>query len=354
PLSAAARCSPAAAPSTAQAGPAHGVVGGAGEGVAAMERCEPSCCGHCLARAAFAATFLVASVPTWAYVAISDVCDALVSACTTRSEVSVGQEALAARRAHGAFVGRAISKSWQLALRVCCWLRVDASGLRPLEDAGGGERRLFICANHASYMDTVLICAYMPRHLVGEAKTLMARKHLGMPVLGRIANHVGHMPVPFTSSSRGNYAVDKAKMAELMANVDRCIEGGGHLAIFPEGDLNPEPDVLLPFRAGGMDICIRHDMEVWAWVMTGQADCWPVDAAIGGRPSSIQLRAERLHHSAREAAARLAGPGADAREQAIALAADLRARMQGMLDEMLGNRAPPVLGPSSSCPKTKL
>eukprot|EP00747_Dinoflagellata_sp_TGD_P222972 gnl/TRDRNA2_/TRDRNA2_94638_c1_seq2.p1 gnl/TRDRNA2_/TRDRNA2_94638_c1~~gnl/TRDRNA2_/TRDRNA2_94638_c1_seq2.p1 ORF type:complete len:160 (-),score=22.45 gnl/TRDRNA2_/TRDRNA2_94638_c1_seq2:7-435(-) len=134
----------------------------------------------------------------------------------------------------------------------------------------------------------------------------MSRAHLKLPILGRLALAVGHLPIPFNSRKAGDFSVDKEKMKKTMDDVDTHIGAGGHLLIWPEGDLNKEWRTLKQFRAGGMEIAIRHDMEVWGWLMVGPADCWPAVVCLGGWPSKVTLKAVCIHKSAKQAAEKLA------------------------------------------------
>mmetsp|Transcript_19994 Transcript_19994/g.63273 ORF Transcript_19994/g.63273 Transcript_19994/m.63273 type:complete len:323 (-) Transcript_19994:21-989(-) len=277
----------------------------------------------CPARAAFLWVFLLVTLPVWLYTAVTDVCCSCC--CSTEG-----------RRRHGRFVGRLTSVLWRLAFRVCFWIRINVSGLDELGCAGQRGRQVFVAANHVSWLDTPLICAFLPSSLVGDTKTLMARAHLRLPLLGRIARAVGHLPVPFTrSTTQGDFSVDRERMAEALRMVDDHVRSGGHMAVFPEGELNRHWQTLQQFRAGGMEVCIRHDMEVWGWVISGAADCWPQDLAVGGKPATLRGRVALLYPSARAAAEGLAGSGAELHAQAIALAGDMRSRMQGMLSALL-------------------
>jgi len=272
-------------------------------------------------RIAFMLVFLLATLPCWLYAVVVDCC----CCCLVASEE--------ARRRHGRFLGWFVSTSWRLAFRFCCWIRIEAS-TDALKEAGTKGRSAFIAANHVSFMDTPLFCTALPGNIAGDTKTLMARMHLNMPVIGRLARFIGHMPVPFTSERRGNLSVDKERMAETMALVDAHIDRGGHLVLFPEGDLNSQWRRLKQFRAGGLEICVRHDMEVWAVVMAGTANCWPEGAPCGGSPATLAMRAVLLYPSAKSAAEELAGSQATLREQAVALAENMRERMQAVLDEL--------------------
>lgn len=265
--------------------------------------------------------FALSTLPIWLITAISDVCG-----CGTHG---------ASRCARAQFLAKLVSYAWYFAFRVCCWIRIDTSGLAALQDAGRSGRSVFIAMNHVSFLDTPIICAFMPCHLVGDVKTLMSKRFMRMPILSRLAKAIGHMPVPFHSSNRGDHKVDKDEMEGVLKEIDRHVEKGGHLCIFPEGDLNRQWWTLQQFRAGGMEICIRHDMELWGWITAGAATSWPKGVAVGGSPANLRARAVLLHRSAKEAARELAGGADDIRAQALALANDAQKQMQKFLDGMV-------------------
>jgi len=295
----------------------------------ADESVRRSKAGFCvlLARCAFLVIFILSTLPAWLLALVADFC----CCCFFRTDAS--------RRVLGRKIGYLVSVCWRLAFRSCCWIGIDDAGLQPLSEAVVPDgKKLFIAVNHTSWLDTALVCALSPSFLVGDVKTLMARRHLRLPIIGRLAKAIGHMPVPFRGGAeRGNFEVDRELMQSLVARVDKHVSAGGHLAVFPEGDLNRNCDQLLQFRAGGLELCIRHDMEVWGWVITGATDCWPESASLGGGPSKIRCRAELIYPSALQAADNL-GKEANLRAKAVALADDLRGRMQVILDEMLAEQ----------------
>jgi len=246
------------------------------------------------------------------------------------------------KRRIGRFTAWVIGFTWRIALGLCPWIRLDCKGLNTLSAAGRSGRPVFIAMNHTSFFDSVMFCALCPFRLIGDAKTLMSKAVLKMPLLGRMATVVGHLPVPFRRPDKANdFSVDKEVLRDIMGKLDAHIDAGGHVALFPEGSLNRVNNrQLCLFRAGGFETAIRHDMEVWGWVMTGNADCWPANCAIGGAPCKIRGKAVLLHSSAREACKRLLPESTDddIRAQALALAQDVQRTMQGMLDELYEGR----------------
>lgn len=279
----------------------------------------------------FMLIFLVLTLPIWLLALLTDLC-----LCCAGKAVTV-------RRCRGRFFGRMSWICWNIALFLCFWIRLDYKGVAGLPGAGTLGRPLYIGCNHQSFFDSPLCCCLGPWRLVGDVKTLMARGMMKLPILGRMAQAIGHMPVPFTSKTTGDFSVDRSKMAELQEAVDAHITSGGHLMVFPEGDLNRDWKVLKPFRVGGMEMCIRHDMEMWGFVMVAPSRSWHPDSAFGGQPTRITVRAFRAYESAKDAAERLAGPGADLRAQATALAEDYRKAMQRCLEDILASDTSPLI-----------
>lgn len=240
-------------------------------------------------------------------------------------------------RSFSRFIAVWMWQSWRAAIKACCWLKVDWSGAEALEEAGARGRPVFLIANHQSFLDTPLNCVLLPRALVPDIKVLMARRHLRMPVLGRIAKAIGHIPIPYTTRKAGDFALDHKEMASIHTRIDNHVSQGGHLIVFPEGDLNSNWEKLLLFKGGGFEICIRNDMEVWGLLTVGAGECWPASVALGGGPARFHSRAFRIADSAREAAAKLAGE-ADLQGQGRALAAEAQQVMQRHLDAILESR----------------
>jgi len=72
-----------------------------------------------------------------------------------------------------------------------------------------------------------------------------------MPLFGRILAGIGHFGVYFKSMEDGKFSVDKEKMAVVELSVDKHLENGGVLCLFPEGTINTTPeDGLMAFRYG--------------------------------------------------------------------------------------------------------
>jgi len=244
-------------------------------------------------------------------------------------------------RRRGRWMAYVAAGCWKLALSCCFWMRRDCAGLSPLQGAGLDGRGVYLCTNHVSYLDTILVCCSLPWHLVPDLKAVMVRWILKAPVVGRLANAVGHLPLPFKATVPGSddWGMDRsADVAAYLQRIEDHVAAGGHLGVFPEGKLNKEWLTLLQFRAGGFEIAIRHDMEVWALVMAGVADAWPAYQLMGCGPADMSFSAVMIASSARALGVQLAGKEASMKEQGIAIANHSRELMQESLNQLVAAR----------------
>jgi 1-acyl-sn-glycerol-3-phosphate acyltransferase len=84
---------------------------------------------------------------------------------------------------------------------------------------------LIIAPNHKSLLDPPLVGSSMPRLVTTMGKIeLFEKKHLGLPILGKVIQHMGTFPV-----RRGT--ADRRAIRRAL----KVLSSGGALAIFPEG-----------------------------------------------------------------------------------------------------------------------
>jgi len=134
------------------------------------------------------------------------------------------------------------------------WARVfiRASGC-PLRVTGGERLRghegpLILTANHASYIDSVVLMAALPvdfRFLAKQALTTY-------PIIGLVIERAGHV------------TIEKQDFASRLAGADRVVQTireGLSLAIFPEGTFFRAPG-LLPFRLGAFRAAVDAGLPV--------------------------------------------------------------------------------------------
>jgi 1-acyl-sn-glycerol-3-phosphate acyltransferase len=60
----------------------------------------------------------------------------------------------------------------------------------------------------------------------------------------------------------------------LFKHVDRCLEIGGSVAIFPEGSYGPAEGELLPFKKGFAHFAIKSGVPVIPVALSGTKDLW--------------------------------------------------------------------------------
>jgi len=72
--------------------------------------------------------------------------------------------------------------------------------------------------------------------------------------------------VPVDRVQRGN--------TRLYRHVERCLAGGGVVALFPEGDFGPREGELLPFKKGFAHFAIDATVPVVPVGMAGMKEIW--------------------------------------------------------------------------------
>merc|ERR1712187_801475 len=148
---------------------------------------------------------------------------------------------------------------------------------------------------------------------------------------------MGHLAVPFkdTSATSTNFEVDKDKLKEVMEAYEDHLKSGGCCCWFPEGQVNKgDCSKLQTYRAGGVGIAVRSDVEIWCMTFIGNAVCWPNGAPIGGNPAKIGGRCFRLCESSTQY---LSHPdaGDDERAKSLYLANTAQKQMQDIVDEFV-------------------
>lgn len=145
---------------------------------------------------------------------------------------------------------------------------------------------LLILGNHTSFFDTLLFVQTAPSSVLWRVRTYMAAHLYKLPILSTIARSVGHFPVHFQSSEDGSFKVDAERMEKVEEQVDEHLRTGGWLCFYPEGQINKNPDELLPFRFGGMKKALAFDARLVTFVGYGCPSVWP-RGALGGLPGTV-------------------------------------------------------------------
>eukprot|EP00927_Polykrikos_kofoidii_P054217 TRINITY_DN48672_c0_g1_i1.p1 TRINITY_DN48672_c0_g1~~TRINITY_DN48672_c0_g1_i1.p1 ORF type:complete len:311 (+),score=37.75 TRINITY_DN48672_c0_g1_i1:67-999(+) len=228
---------------------------------------------------------------------------------------------------------------WRLTLALACWIRWRTDGVRQFRsELGSSGRPCILLANHVSFLDTILAVSLVPLAHVSRVRMMAADRILSMPILGTIAKAMGHIRTP--PKELLDNAEYLKQVEESLRELDKHIVAGGIAAWYPEGRMNlVDPLKVQAFRAGGLAVAVRHDVEIWCIASVGNSICWPRTSALGGRPCKIRSRTFRLCESShlflRDAPSSPSGIAADAdRAKALYLAQAAQKAVQEAVDEL--------------------
>eukprot|EP00413_Alexandrium_margalefii_P039660 CAMPEP_0204591222 /NCGR_PEP_ID=MMETSP0661-20131031/50238_1 /ASSEMBLY_ACC=CAM_ASM_000606 /TAXON_ID=109239 /ORGANISM="Alexandrium margalefi, Strain AMGDE01CS-322" /LENGTH=284 /DNA_ID=CAMNT_0051601327 /DNA_START=57 /DNA_END=911 /DNA_ORIENTATION=- len=212
---------------------------------------------------------------------------------------------------------------WRLTVLCSFWVRLDIDGLAEFRSGlGASGRPAVIVANHASFMDTILLVTFMPLSKMAHIKMFVSGHLLKMPILGTIVKAMGHKAVPFKASGAdGGMELDKEVMEQRQKELELHVASGGIAGWFPEGTMNREDvRVVQRFRAGGFTLAVHVDVEIWCVAFHGNTTCWPRTAPLGGRPAKIGAKFVQLCDSSHSHVKRAEVEIGDEREASILLA----------------------------------
>jgi 1-acyl-sn-glycerol-3-phosphate acyltransferase len=149
------------------------------------------------------------------------------------------------------------AKSWcRMALAVC-GLRPRVTGIEHLDGLGAA----ILAANHASYIDSVVLMATIPTDF-----RFLAKRHLAdYPLIGTVIRRVGHV------------TIDKATVAQQLSGADvlaRQLREGQQMLVFPEGTFLRPPE-LLPFRLGAFKAAVETGRPIVPIALRGTRPVLP-------------------------------------------------------------------------------
>ncbi len=207
----------------------------------------------------------------------------------------------------GRHADRAAKRWSRLALRLC-GLRLRVTGLEHLT----GVRSGILVANHASYIDPIVLMAAIRT----DFRFIAKRRLADYPLIGTVIRKAGHATIEKADVSQRLAGAEE--IATLLGNDDL-------LMIFPEGTFF-RPEGLLPFRLGAFRAAVDRGRPIVPLAIRGTRrilpdETWlfrhgPIDVTIG---APLQPQAHgwqemvRLRDAARDAIARDAGEPAGAR-----------------------------------------
>jgi 1-acyl-sn-glycerol-3-phosphate acyltransferase len=125
-------------------------------------------------------------------------------------------------------------------------------------------RNYIVIANHLNWLDEFALLMLLPveprLHFLANPTILVTRK-----VQWFLVRSTGGF-VPVVQERHGDTA--------LFKHVDRCLEVGGSVAIFPEGSYGPAEGELLPFKKGFAHFAIKSGVPVIPVALSGTKDLW--------------------------------------------------------------------------------
>jgi 1-acyl-sn-glycerol-3-phosphate acyltransferase len=191
------------------------------------------------------------------------------------------------------------TKRWSRLALTLCGLRPRVTGLANLN----GLRSGILLANHASYIDPIVLMAAIPAEFRFIAKRALA----DYPLIGTVIRKAEHS------------TIDKSRMLERLAGAEelaRRLHAGELLLLFPEGTFVRSPG-LLPFRLGAFRAAVDAGRPIVPVAIRGTRDVLPdgtwllrhgtIDVTIGaphqpeaqGWPEMVRLRDRVLDDIAR-------------------------------------------------------
>ncbi len=160
-------------------------------------------------------------------------------------------------------------------LRLC--FRFEVTGRENIPKPRSGN--YVVIANHLNWLDEfALLCLFPvePRlHFLADPTILVTRK-----LQWWLVRMTGGF-VPVVRERRGDRT--------LFRHVERCLELGGAVAIFPEGNYGRAEGELLPFHKGFAHFAIKAGVPVVPVALSGCQDLWfrkPIQVVVGAAIST--------------------------------------------------------------------
>ena len=153
-------------------------------------------------------------------------------------------------------------------LRLC--FRFEVEGRENIPRSGN----YIAIGNHLNWLDEFAILMLFPveprLHFLADPTGLVKRRFQWW----LIRTTGGYVPV--VRERHGD--------ATLYHHVDRCLEVGGAVAIFPEGNYGPKEGEMMPFKKGFAHFAIKAGVPVVPVALSGTKDIWvrkPIRVFIG-------------------------------------------------------------------------
>jgi 1-acyl-sn-glycerol-3-phosphate acyltransferase len=218
-------------------------------------------------------------------------------------------EAVAARQASAEVPPAdllSVGRRATLAYRIVRMVALPALHLAFRFDVHGREQvprtgAYIVIANHLGWLDALTLAMVLPIepriHFLADPTGMMRRR----------------LEWALVKATGGIIPVDRAnRQAEgLLRQVKRCLELGGAVALFPEGDFGPREGEILPFKKGFAHFAVGSGVPVVPVGLSGPKDVWlgkRIGVYIGEPIQAAGKTVDEVHRSGAEAVARLLPP----------------------------------------------
>ena len=168
----------------------------------------------------------------------------------------------------GSWVNRVVGQSTRLLFKLS-GSRVTVLGLDNLK----GINAAVYVANHASYLDALLMMSVLPLEMRFAAKSRLA----SYPVLGTALRKGGHILIEKS---------DLSKQIEGASAVLKPLQTGQSLFVFPEGTFVATSG-LLPFRLGAFRAAVETGCPIVPVAIRGTRQMFPADTLLLRRTSIV-------------------------------------------------------------------
>lgn len=126
------------------------------------------------------------------------------------------------------------------------------------------EGNFVLIANHLNWLDSFTLLMVFPAeprmHFLGDTTILVTRRFQWW-----VVRKVGGF-IPVDKNRRGDLT--------LFTHVDRCLQRGGVVALYPEGQYGPQEGSVLPFKKGFAHFAIDNHVPVLPVGLSGTKDVW--------------------------------------------------------------------------------
>ncbi|MCB9189178.1 MAG: 1-acyl-sn-glycerol-3-phosphate acyltransferase [Flavobacteriales bacterium] len=167
-----------------------------------------------------------------------------------------------------------VKKLWSNIICIFCVIRVKVEG----KDNFPQEGPFIVCANHASYLDIILMYKIIPSDFAFLGKSEV----LKWPIINIFFKKGIDIPVDRSNRKVASESLLKAKEA---------LRQERSLAIFPEGTMGPEPPKMLRFKNGAFSLALEFSTEIVPITFVNNYKLFydHIDLMGAGRPGTASI-----------------------------------------------------------------